>query len=79
MRNKLITQSLGHGDNVDITICKGHVDAATFSIAFAAEGWSPAVHTEADLSQEYWIEENSTWRKSDKENAEAQPVTVSRW
>lgn len=74
------TISLGDGSNVDVSICRGHVDAATFSLAFAAEGWSPSEHTEKDIKREYWIENgDGSWTRSEKGNPKAKPVTVSYW
>lgn len=77
---KTITLGPDGEDDPRWTICKGHVDAKTFSEAFEAEGWSGDEYDQEDLSHEWWKQDdNGKWWSSTKDDPKAVPVTVSEW
>lgn len=70
----------GDDDNPMITLCIGHVDAATFTKAHENEGWEADPAQDSDLSFEYWKPlGNGSWSSSNKDAPGAVAVTVMEW
>lgn len=57
-------------------LCLGHVDAETFTSARAAEGWDLEPVSDDDLVHEYWKKIGDLWVCSNREEPDAQAVTV---
>lgn len=68
--------------NPIVSLCPGHVDAATFNKAFGAEGWSGGgeLH-DSELKHEYWRKsgKHGGWKKTTAADPESKPFTVSGW
>jgi len=76
----LKTVTLGYDvDNPSTSICSGHVTVSVFNRAFKAEGWESDKIRKEDIRHEWWIPMKRKWKKSNRENKKAVPVTVMDW
>lgn len=79
MSEELKTITIGSDDNPAFSLCKGHVDAQTFSKAMAAEGWELDDYVDEDIKHEYWTREGDHYKRTTKDDPNAEPYTVSEW
>lgn len=80
-KEKLVTITMSEKESPKFSICKGHVKAKDFDLAFKREGWAGATVKQAELKYEYWTcgPYRNQWTRANRKNPRAKPVTVLEW
>lgn len=77
LRSRTLFDELGEAV---ATVCPGHQKATIFSLAVRREFNTKEIKvSECDITHEYWDLTQGKWRRSNKQNVWAVPVTVMEW